>query len=186
MADPFIGEIRLFPYSFVPQGWLLCAGQTLSIQQNQALAALLGITYGGDGRNTFCLPDLRDRAVIGPGFGPGLTERQYGMQYGEPSVTLTYAQMAPHTHPLEAEVVKSSPSTVTGTPSADVSLSRLSVGATYAETNFYAPQPDDATTLSPATITPSGMPRPSPHDNLQPYMVLQYCIAVEGDFPISE
>jgi microcystin-dependent protein len=98
MSEPFIGEIRLFPYDFAPRGWAFCHGQLLSIAQNTTLFALLGTTYGGDGRSTFALPDLRGRVAVSSGEGPGLSAYELGGVGGVESVTLTEGEMPAHTH----------------------------------------------------------------------------------------
>src|SRR5256885_6556579 len=98
MLEPLIGSIALFAGNFAPKGWMFCAGQILSIAQNTALFSILGTTYGGNGQTTFALPDLRDRAAVSAGQGPGLTNRDLGEQFGEESTTLTVSQIAAHLH----------------------------------------------------------------------------------------
>src|SRR5215204_1510650 len=100
MADPFVAEIRIFPFTFAPSGWAFCQGQLLPISQNTALFSLLGTTYGGDGRTTFGLPDLRGRAPMHPGQGVGLTSRDWGQTGGSDTVTLTAAELPSHSHEL--------------------------------------------------------------------------------------
>src|SRR6187402_1117505 len=102
MADPFVAEIRIFPFSFAPKGWAFCDGQLLPLSQNTALFSLLGTTYGGDGKTTFALPDLRGRAPIHQGQGPGLTSRSLGEQDGTETVTLISSQIPAHAHTVNA------------------------------------------------------------------------------------
>ena len=102
MSEPFLGEIRAFGFTFAPRGWAMCQGQTMSISQNSALFSLLGTTYGGDGRVTFGLPDLRGRTAISLGQGPGLSTRTQGEQAGSEQVTLNAGQIPPHTHGVTA------------------------------------------------------------------------------------
>ena len=103
MSEPFIGEIRIFGFNFAPRGWALCDGQLLPISQNSALFSLLGTIYGGDGRTTFALPDLRGRAALHEGTGPGLSPRQLGQRSGSETNTLTVNQLPPHTHQARAD-----------------------------------------------------------------------------------
>src|SRR5881227_2966262 len=102
MADPFVAEIRIFPFNFAPTGWALCDGQILPISQNTALFSLLGTTYGGDGKSTFALPDLQGRAPMQPGQGQGLSLRDLGEESGESTVTLLISEMPAHTHQMNA------------------------------------------------------------------------------------
>src|SRR5437660_2587453 len=102
MSNPFVAEIRIFPFNFAPKGWATCSGQLMPISQNTALFSLLGTTYGGDGRSTFALPDLQGRVAISQGQGPGLTIRDLGEEGGSESVTLTVAEMPPHRHAMSA------------------------------------------------------------------------------------
>lgn len=168
MADPFIGEIRMFGGNFAPLGWALCHGQIVSISQNDALFALLGTTYGGDGQTTFALPDLRGRAPIHKGAGAGLTPRVIGQALGAESVTLTAAQMPLHSHDRVAST--NAASTASGPGAAP--------GAS-ATTNFYAGGNVDVAMAAAVGAAGGGQP----HDNMAPYQVLNFIIAMEGIFP---
>jgi len=164
MAEPFLSEIKVLSFNFVPKGWALCNGQLLPINQNQALFALLGTTYGGDGRVNFALPDLRGRAAIHSGNGHTLGERA-----GEPAHTLAAAELPQHTHSVNAS---SSPGDNV-VPTAHVLASSL---------NQSYRAPDQAlTTLAPGTIGTTGGSQP--HPNMQPYLGLTFAIALQGIFP---
>jgi microcystin-dependent protein len=172
MADPFLGEIRAFPFSFAPHGWALCDGQLLPISQNTALFSLLGTTYGGDGKSTFALPDLQGRVPLGPGQGPGLSLRDLGEVGGSASVALLQSEMPAHGHQLKA----STDAATVRRPGADRAL------ATTAEGTGYAPVgAGPAATLAPSAAWVAGGDQP--HNNLQPTLVFNYCIAMQGIFP---
>lgn len=163
--DPFIGEIRVFALTFTPAGWAPCDGRLLSIAQNQALFAILGPTYGGDGRTNFALPNLNGRAPMGTGSGPGLTPRKLGESGGEAAVTLKPDQ-AQHSHLIN---VSSQPAT-SSDPADNVFA---------ASPKSYAPVGKTAPNNS--VIAPTGGGQP--HNNMQPYLPLNYCIALTGIFP---
>lgn len=174
MSEPFIGEIRMFAGNFAPRNWATCDGQTLPISQNTALFSILGTTYGGDGRTTFALPDLRGRAPIHYGRGNGLTPRDIGEAGGSDSVTLTQAQMPSHNHTLNAAV---DPGDVKA-PGENVSLARSTGGLVYGTepgTNLVE--------LSSSSLTPSNPGAPQPHNNLQPSLALTFIIALAGVYP---
>ena len=170
MSNPFIGEVKIFGGTFAPRGWALCNGQLLPIAQNTALFSLLGTTYGGDGRVTFALPNLQARAPIGEGQGPGLTPRVLGEVGGQAAVTLTAAQMPPHTHGLRAS--STTPAT-TGTPSNSVALATTSGAKVYRA----------ATNLTPSAAPLANSGGGQAHENRQPYLGLQFIIALQGIFP---
>lgn len=170
MADPYLAEIRMFGGNFAPRGWALCNGQLLSIAQNTALFSLLGTTYGGDGKTTFALPDLRGRAPIHFGQGPGLTPRDLGESDGTETVTLLTTEMPAHTHLLNCN--NSVQFTSSPTPEG-------SVLGTVDSLNLYAPNAN--TTMSPTSIGVSGSSQP--HNNMQPYLCVNFIIALEGIFP---
>ena len=172
MSQPFLGEIKIFGGNFAPRGFAFCAGQLLSIAQNDALFMLIGTTYGGDGQSTFGLPDLRGRLPIHQGSGPGLTGRTLGEAAGTETETLTTAQVPTHTHALQAS---SKPAT-TSTPGNSVVLGQTTGGELYA----IPPAAPDAT-LAAASVSSAGGSQP--HNNLQPYLGLSFVIALEGIFP---
>ncbi len=170
MSDQFIAEIRLFAGNFAPEHWAFCNGQMVPIAQNTALFSLLGTTYGGDGKTTFALPDLRLRAPLHPGAGPGLTPRDLGEQGGEASVSLTPPQLPTHTHAMRA-----SPSAATTT---------VANGNLLATVNAPNPPYHDPTSMAPMGpdvlgATGSG----TPHQNMQPYLHVSFIIALQGIFP---
>jgi microcystin-dependent protein len=166
--DPFLGEIRLFPWEWPPKGWLLCAGQVLPIQQNSALFALLGTTYGGNGTSTFALPDLRGRVPIDRS-----SQEPQGARDGTETVTLTNSTMPIHNHALIGTSTVATKQLPTG----------LSLGNdSSANADFYAAAAGNPlTTLAPTSIGVGGGNQP--HDNMQPFLVLNYCIAISGLFP---
>jgi len=163
MAEPFLSEIRIFSFNFPPKGWAFCNGQLLPINQNQALFALLGTTYGGNGQTTFALPNLQGQVPIHMGNGHTLGEKA-----GSSAVTITQQQMPQHLHFMTAS------SAVGNTP--------LPSGALLAQTpaNIYA-DPTNLTTLFPGSVTNVGGSQP--HNNMMPYLVLNFCIALQGIFP---
>jgi microcystin-dependent protein len=171
MADPFLAEIRMFGFNFAPRGWAFCDGQLMPLSQNTALFALLGTTYGGDGKSNFALPDLQGRAALHPGQGPGLSPRQEGEAGGATSVSLLESEMPLHTHVVRAssEVGDSS------VPGPAMALA-VSSGA-----SVYRSDSANPTTLAPATLPHAG--GGLPHNNMQPYLALNFCIALQGIFP---
>jgi len=190
--EPFIGEIRPFTFDYAPDGWMPCDGRLLSIQSNNALFALLGVKYGGDGVNNFALPDLRGRTIICMGTGPGLTSRQLAEKGGAEGVNLTGAQMSGHSHSLNANTTTpvakaalkcSSGEATTTTPVAG-SISPNIRGVTMFRFNTSTPDAamiDGSIALSGYTDISGGS---QPHPNMQPFLVLNYCIATTGIFPV--
>ncbi|MCO6457620.1 MAG: phage tail protein [Pirellulaceae bacterium] len=169
MSEPFLAEIRLWGFNFAPRGWAFCDGQLLQISQNTALFALVGSTFGGDGRSTFALPDLRGRAPVHPGQGPGLSARRWGEKGGDENVTLTEAQLPSHSHALQAssdEAEDDAPAGHVPAASEDVPL--------FAEAG-------NLVNMNAAALGNSG--GGEPHANLQPYLALNFCIALTGIFP---
>lgn len=163
MAEPFLGEIRLMSFEFAPKGWALCNGQLLPINQNMALFSLLGTTWGGDGRVNFALPDLRSRVPIHAGSGHTLGERG-----GEQAHTLSTAELPTHTHALQASPATGDTPLPAGNVLAD-SPSKLYGPAT------------SLTAIHPASVTTVGGSQA--HENMQPYLALSFCIALQGIFP---
>ena len=158
MTEPFIGEIRNFGFNFAPRGWALCQGQLLPINQNTALFSLLGTMYGGDGRITFALPDLRGRTPIGFGQGPGLSDRTQGEAAGEEAVTLTDSDLPAHTHSVIAASVATTKNPAGAVP-----------GFT-ARGHSYGTTAD--VVMSPTMVGQSG--GGTPHDNMPPYLVTNW------------
>lgn len=173
MSAPFIGEIRLFGFSRVPTGWQACDGSLLDIASNDALFALIGVTYGGDGVSTFAVPDLRGRVPLHNGSGPGLTPHAIGQAGGSESVTLTSDQVPRHSHSMTATTVLANATT----PGPTLSLGALS-GDTMYLSDLTGATP---VTMSAQSTSPAG--GNSPHDNLMPTLTVQYCIAFSGIFP---
>jgi microcystin-dependent protein len=167
MSEPFLGMIIIVPYNFAPRGWAFCNGQILPIAQNTALFSLLGTTYGGNGQTTFALPDLRGRFPNSSGQGPGLSNYDLGQVSGTESVTLTVNQLPGHTHPF-APPCSSQPAS-SSKPSGLVP----SAGGTYNNA------PDGA--LGAGTTGPAGGSQPT--GIMNPYLTLNFCIALEGIFP---
>ena len=165
MSTPFLGEIRIFPYNFAPRGWALCNGQILSIAQNTALFSLLGTTYGGNGQTTFALPDLRGRVPNSSGQGPGLSSYSLGQVGGTEAVTLTQQELPSHNHAVNST-------------NADATSSRPG-GNFPAAGGGYNSAPSN--NMAPAMIANAGGNQP--HNNVQPYLTLNYCIALEGIYP---
>jgi microcystin-dependent protein len=163
MAEPFLSEIRIMSFVFAPKGWALCNGQLLPINQNQALFSLLGTTFGGDGRVNFALPDLRGRTPIHVGSGHTLGEKG-----GEPAHTLSISELPTHTHLVNAS------SSATG--GANTPAGKFLGGAN----NAYH-TPTNLTTMRPSTVTNTGGSQA--HLNMQPFLTLSFCIALQGIFP---
>jgi len=186
VATPYLSEIKLFAFNFPPKGWALCQGQLLPINQNQALFALLGTTYGGNGQTTFALPDLRGRAAMSMGQGGGLQNYPLGQQAGVETVTLTSLQLAQHTHVINPSQVnatlpcKNAVGNQRG-PSGNVpAIEASGVTATYSSA---APDAAESSAGIIPTLSAGNTGGGQPHGNMQPYTVLNYCIALQGIFP---
>jgi microcystin-dependent protein len=170
MADPFVAEIRIFPFNFPPKGWAWCNGQLLPISQNTALFSLLGTTYGGDGKSTFALPDLQGRAPMQPGQGPGLSLHDLGESGGSETVTLLISETPAHAHALNVS-------------QADA-IERLPAGqqlATGIAIGMYGSLATNLVQLSPNALPPAG--GSLPHNNMMPYVTFYFNIALQGVFP---
>jgi len=173
MADPFVAEIRIFPFNFPPKGWAFCNGQILPISQNTALFSLLGTTYGGDGKSNFALPNLQGQTPMQQGQGPGLSLRDLGETGGEQKVTLIQSEMPSHNHGVNAGAGGGQPG-----PGGNVWASGLKTGP-----SLYTPSGanNNDVSMSPAALSPSG--GSLPHNNMMPYLTLNFCIALQGVFP---
>ncbi len=177
MANPFIGQITLFPYNFAPLGWAFCAGQLLPISQNTALFSLLGVQFGGNGTSNFALPDLRGRAPIGQGQAPGLQSYSMGDVQGAETVTLTTATTPAHSHAFGAFAAAAT----TNAPNGALPAEGQSGGRGGGPVNTYttAGSPVSLAAGQVAAATGGG----APHTNLQPYLTANWCIALQGVFP---
>jgi microcystin-dependent protein len=169
MADPFVAEIRIFPFNFAPKGWAWCDGQLLPLSQNTALFSLLGTTYGGNGKSNFALPDLQGRAPMHPGQGPGLSLHDLGETGGSETVTLLESEIPAHSHSLTASQADGVERIPTGQQFA------TGVGISMYQT------PGALVQLSPNALGPAGGDQP--HNNMQPYLTCYFCIALQGVFP---
>lgn len=169
MADPFVAEIRIFPFNFAPKGWAWCDGQLLPLSQNTALFSLLGTTYGGNGKSNFALPDLQGRAPMHPGQGPGLSLHDLGETGGSDTVTLLESEVPVHNHVLNASLADASERT----PGGNLPASAVGVG-------LYVNQPGTAP-MADSALAPAG--GDAPHNNLMPYLTFYFCIALQGVFP---
>jgi microcystin-dependent protein len=170
VADPFLAEIRLFGFNFAPFGWALCAGQLLPLSQNAALFSLLGTTYGGDGRSNFALPDLQGRVPLSSGQGLGLSLIDLGEEGGEETVTLLQTEMPSHNHTANC-------TNAVGTsydPTGDIWSQDAGGNQEYGSGSVNGQ-------MSPNALTSTGGGQP--HNNLQPFLVINYCIAMQGVFP---
>jgi microcystin-dependent protein len=177
MSQPFLGQITLYPYNFAPHGWALCEGQLLPINQYTAFFSLLGTQFGGDGKSNFALPDMRGRAAIGQGQGPGLSNYVIGAIQGVEQVTLMTATSPPHSHAFPAVAGSATTHAPAGALPAEGHVS----GRGAVAVNAYA-APGTAANLASgqvAAVTAGG----SPHNNLQPYLTLNWCIALQGIYP---
>ena len=171
MSDQFVAEIRIFPFNFAPSGWAFCDGQLMPISQNTALFSLLGTTYGGDGKSTFALPNMQGNAPMQQGQGQGLSLRDLGEQSGSESLSLLVSEIPFHTHSLMAGT---DPANVQ-IPTNGVSLTRSSGGSAYSTNS------SGLVAMAPQTLSPAG--GGLPHNNMQPYLTLNFCIALQGVFP---
>ena len=172
MADPFVAEIRIFPFNFAPKGWAWCDGQLLPLSQNTALFSLLGTTYGGNGKSNFALPDLQGRAPMHPGQGPGLSLHDLGETGGSETVSLLESEIPSHSHSMRASGDPADNNLPTNTAMAAKPVGRGN--------NLYI------TAVAPAqmnfsALAPAGGDQP--HNNMMPYLTFYFCIALQGVFP---
>ncbi len=197
MDQPFLGLIAIFGFAFAPRGWAFCAGQMLAISSNSALFSLLGTTYGGNGTTTFGLPNLQGRTAIGMGSAAGLSPYAIGQTGGTESTTLTTAQMPAHAHGATATSTSTSTSTsalyAEGTaatsqnPAGKMLASSQNIYADEAEQNNRKMSPQavvtDTTTVTTTTVTVNPSGGNQPFSNMQPFLAVNYCIALQGIFP---
>jgi microcystin-dependent protein len=169
MADPFVAEIRIFPFNFAPKGWAWCDGQLLPLSQNTALFSLLGTTYGGNGKSNFALPDLQGRAPMHPGQGPGLSLHDLGETGGSETVSLLESEIPAHSHAAAASFQDGTDQS----PANELFATGINIGQ-YAV-------PGALTMLSPNALAPAGGDQP--HNNMMPYLTFYFCIALQGVFP---
>jgi len=172
MAQPFVGEIQMFGGNFAPAGWMLCEGQLLSISEYETLFQLIGTYYGGDGQSTFGLPDLRGRIPIHQGQGPGLSPRTLAESFGSESVTLNVNQIPPHNHSIQA-----SPTVGNSTGSSNSTIAAGTIGRVY--TNDVTPA--NLGDTNAGTIAIAGGSQP--HNNMMPYLCINFIISLYGIFP---
>jgi microcystin-dependent protein len=172
MADPFVAEIRIFPFNFAPRGWAWCDGQLMPLSQNTALFSLLGTTYGGNGKSNFALPDLQGRVPMHPGQGPGLSLHDLGETGGSETVTLLESEIPAHSHAMRATLDDGD----LGAPAPTRILGKSGGGVIYTSSTA-----SGVVSMAPETLAPAGGDQP--HNNLQPYLTFYFCIALQGVFP---
>lgn len=178
MADQFVAEIRIFPFNFAPTGWAFCNGQLMPISQNTALFSLLGTTYGGDGKSTFALPNMQGNSPMHPGQGPGLSLHDLGEIGGTETVTLLQTEIPAHTHGLSATTTASSFDGDSNNPTGAVwAIPGADTGLIAYDKN----PGNNKAAMSPQALSITGGSQP--HNNRQPYLVLNFCIALQGIFP---
>jgi microcystin-dependent protein len=170
MADPFVAEIRIFPFNFAPKGWAWCNGQLLPISQNTALFALLGTVYGGDGKSNFALPDLQGRAPMHPGQGPGLSLHDLGETGGTETVSLLISEIPAHTHTVKV----SNQTADVQEPTPAMSVAKASGAVPFTPSG-------PLVGMAPQSLAPAGGDQP--HNNMQPYLTCYFNIALQGVFP---
>jgi microcystin-dependent protein len=169
--DPFVAEIRIFPFNFAPKGWAFCDGQILPLSQNTALFSLLGTTYGGDGKSNFALPNMQGNAPMHPGQGPGLSLHDLGETGGSETVSLLESEIPSHPHTFRVDAADPADQPA---PSPVRAFARSSNGFAWNATFTVSPMSDNS-------LAPAGGDQP--HNNMQPYLTLNFCIALQGVFP---
>jgi microcystin-dependent protein len=167
--DPFVAEIRIFPFNFAPKGWAWCDGQILPLSQNTALFSLLGTTYGGDGKSNFALPNMQGNAPMHPGQGPGLSLHDLGETGGSETVSLLESEIPSHSHPVRASA-----------QDATTRIVAQQMPATGIGVGLYGAQPPTVS-LNGSALAPAGGDQP--HNNMQPYLTCYFCIALQGVYP---
>ena len=170
MADPFVAEVRIFPFNFAPKGWAWCDGQLLPLSQNTALFSLLGTTYGGNGKSNFALPDLQGRSPMHPGQGPGLSLHDLGETGGSETVSLLESEMPAHAHTMRGSIDDAD----LQIPQSFTTLAKSSGQNAYSSTVNLTP-------MAPEALPPAGGDQP--HNNMMPYLTFYFCIALQGVFP---
>jgi microcystin-dependent protein len=173
--DPFVAEIRIFPFNFAPKGWAFCDGQLLPISQNTALFSLLGTTYGGDGKSTFALPDMQGNVAMHPGQGSGLSLHDLGEMSGTESVTLLLSEIPSHAHGVGRAA------NVAGDSVFPANCVWAMAGAGRGAAALYIAGPPTGKVNQLLSLLPAG--GGLPHNNMQPYLTLNFCIALQGVFP---
>jgi len=169
-VDPFVAEIRIFPFNFAPKGWAFCSGQILPLSQNTALFSLLGTTYGGDGKSTFALPNMQGSAPMQPGQGPGLSLHDLGETGGSDTVSLLESEIPSHSHALRA-----------ATDPADNNFPTAAMSLANSQKEFAYATSGTNVLMAAQALAPAGGDQP--HNNMQPYLTLNFCIALQGVFP---
>jgi len=169
--DPFVAEIRIFPFNFAPKWWAFCDGQLLPLSQNTALFSLLGTTYGGDGKSTFALPNLQGNAAMHPGQGPGLSLHDLGETGGSETVSLLESEIPVHAHAMNAQ----------NTPTGQVADPTGATFARPASGNLFTTNLSSPVNLAGQALAPAGGDQP--HNNMMPYLTFNFCIALQGVFP---
>ena len=170
--DPFVAEIRIFPFNFAPKGWAFCDGQLLPLSQNTALFSLLGTTYGGDGKSNFALPDMQGNAPMHPGQGPGLSLHDLGETGGSETVTLLQSEIPVHTHQMQGGFAQAN---LDG-PTAQSVYTRSTPGNAYMTNST-----QNLVQMNFQMLTIAG--GDLPHNNMMPYLTLNFCIALQGVYP---
>jgi microcystin-dependent protein len=177
MSSPFVAEIRIFPFNFAPKGWAFCNGQLLPLSQNTALFSLLGTTFGGDGKSNFALPNMQGNVPMHPGQGPGLSLYELGESSGSQTVTLLDSEMPGHNHSLNATTAAGTTADPNGAMFAD---GNWSFSGNSGKVQYYSTQaPNASMGVNGTSFAGSNFP----HNNMMPYLTLNFCIALQGVYP---